>query len=175
MDESKVISKKTDYFMIAAYLLAIVAANLSVAYFGQSAVYVNAFLFIGLDLVARDRLHDAWQGKHLARNMGMLIVLGSVISYVLNRDAAQIAAASFVAFALASVVDSFTYHALRSKPMLVRVNGSNVPAALVDSVVFPTIAFGGIFVPIMIGQFLAKVAGGFFWSAIIGSTNKQSG
>lgn len=44
---------------VIMYLVAIVLANLTVAAFGPRMVIVNAFLFIGLDLTARDRLHDA--------------------------------------------------------------------------------------------------------------------
>jgi hypothetical protein len=60
--------------LIALYLAAIVAANLSVAYFGPASTIVNAFLFIGLDLTARDRLHDAWHGRGLAWKMTLLII-----------------------------------------------------------------------------------------------------
>lgn len=48
-----------------------------------------------------------------------------------------------------------------------RVNGSNVPAALVDSIVFPTIAFGALLPWIVLGQFAAKVLGGFVWSLLL--------
>ena len=53
--------------MIILYLVAIILANLSVAHFGPSVAVVNAFLFIGLDLTARDALHERWHGRHLAR------------------------------------------------------------------------------------------------------------
>ncbi len=49
-------------WLILAYLVAIVLANMSIALFGSSMVIVNAFMLIGLDLVARDSLHDAWRG-----------------------------------------------------------------------------------------------------------------
>jgi hypothetical protein len=45
--------------LVGAYLAAIVAANLLVAH-DPSWVYVNGFLFIGLDLTTRDVLHDRW-------------------------------------------------------------------------------------------------------------------
>jgi len=47
--------------LVSLYLVAIVAANLSVAYFGASASIFNAFLFIGLDLTTRDLLHEQWR------------------------------------------------------------------------------------------------------------------
>lgn len=153
-------------FYVVLYLLAIILANLSVARFGPESAIINAFLFIGLDLTARDRLHDAWRGKQLVLKMGLLIAAGSLLSWLLNRDAGPIALASFVAFVAAATVDSVVYHFLRQYPRFYRVNGSNIPSAAVDSFVFPTLAFGALLWPIILGQFAAKVAGGFVWSLI---------
>lgn len=154
--------------MIALYLVAIVAANMTVTLWGPSVSILNAFLFIGLDLTARDRLHDAWRGRGLVWKMGLLIAAGGLISYLLNRDAGPIAVASCVAFAAAALVDGVVYHLLRDRAYMVRVNGSNIPGAAVDSLVFPTLAFGGFLPLVTLGQFAAKVAGGFVWSLILG-------
>jgi hypothetical protein len=155
------------------YLAAIILANLSSAHFGPSASIVNAFLFIGLDLTARDRLHEAWDGRGLAWKMGTLIATGSLLSWVINRDAGQIAVASFAAFAAASLVDAVVYQALRKQGYLVKVNGSNVFGAAVDSLVFPTIAFGGFLPWVTLGQFAAKVLGGFVWSLVLRTRRVQ--
>jgi queuosine precursor transporter len=153
---------------VTMYLAAIVLANLSVAQFGPSVSILNAFLFIGLDLTARDHLHDAWRRKHLALKMAALIATGSILSYVLNRNAGPIALASFVAFASAAVVDALVYHRLLHLPRWLRMNGSNVPAAAVDSIVFPALAFGWpLLWLVMLAQFFAKVAGGFVWSVLL--------
>ncbi len=149
------------------YLAAIVAANLAVARFGPGSSIIIAFLFIGLDLTLRDRLHDSWRGNGLAWRMGLLIATGGAISYLLNVNAGRIAIASTVAFAGAATVDAIVYHFLRDRPFMVRANGSNVPAAAVDSILFPTIAFGGWMPWIVLGQFAAKVGGGFLWSLIL--------
>jgi hypothetical protein len=149
------------------YLSAIVAANLTVAYFGPAWSIVNAFLFIGLDLTARDRLHDVWRGKYLWPKMLALIAVGSLLSWFLNRNAGQIAIASFIAFASAGAIDAIVYHFLGGYPRWLRINGSNVPSAAVDSIVFPTLAFGGFLPLITLGQFGAKVAGGAVWSVIL--------
>lgn len=152
---------------VLMYLGAILAANLLVARFGPAATVLNAFLFIGLDLTARDRLHDTWRGRHLWLKMAALIASGAALSYLLNREAGQIALASLVAFAAAGVTDAVAYHLLRGRSRWQRINGSNIPAALVDSLVFPTLAFGAFLPVIVIGQFAAKVAGGALWSVII--------
>ena len=157
----------SQYSYVGLYLAAIVAANLMVVRFGPGVTIVNAFLFIGLDLTARDGLHDTWKGDHLWPKMAALIAAGSILSWLLNRDAGQIAIASFVAFGAAGVVDAIVYHALGRYPRWLRINGSNVPSAAVDSLIFPTLAFGGFLPLITLGQFTAKVAGGFVWSLIL--------
>ena len=153
---------------IILYLSAIVLANLSVAHFGPSVAVVNAVLFIGLDLTARDKLHETWHGNGLLWKMSVLIASGSLLSWLMNRNAGQIALASFVAFAAAATVDTAVYHKLLRLPKWARINGSNVPAALVDSIIFPALAFGWpLLWAVMLGQFLAKVAGGSLWSLVL--------
>lgn len=158
---------------VLMYLTAAVLANLSSAFFGAYASILNAFLFIGLDLTARDKLHDVWQGRYLWLKMFLLIAAGSVISYLLNRNAGMIAVASLAAFGVAGVVDAIVYQYLHDKKWMVKVNGSNIFSALADSLVFPTIAFGGFLPLIVLGQFTAKVAGGFIWSWIIAKVSKK--
>lgn len=154
--------------IVALYLAAVVIANLTVAAFGPSVTIVNAFVLIGLDLTARDRLHDAWHGNGLWPKMAGLIAAGGVISYALNAGAAQIAVASTAAFVIAGALDAIVYTALGSKARMLRVNGSNVVSAAADSLVFPTLAFGGFLPAIVLGQFAAKVFGGLIWSFILG-------
>jgi len=151
---------------VIMYLVAIILANLTVALYGPGMAIINAFLFIGLDLTARDRLHDAWRGDKLLPKMAALIAAGSILSWLLNRNAGQIALASFVAFAAAATVDAIVYHLLGKYPRWLRINGSNIPSAFVDSLVFPTLAFGGFMPAIVFGQFIAKTLGGFVWSLV---------
>lgn len=151
---------------IVMYLVAIILANLTVAAFGPGMAIINAFLFIGLDLTARDRLHDAWRGDKLIPKMAALIAAGSILSWLLNRNAGPIALASFIAFAAAATVDAIVYHLLGKYPRWLRINGSNVPSAFVDSLVFPTLAFGELLPAIIFGQFIAKTLGGFAWSLV---------
>ena len=154
--------------LIALYLVAIVVANLLVAYFGPSVAVINAFLFIGLDLTTRDLLHERWKHKGLFWKMALLIASGSILSALLNWNAARIALASFVAFAGAGLADTVAYHILGERARLLKINGSNVVSAAVDSLIFPALAFGlPLLWGIMVGQFVAKVGGGFVWSLII--------
>ena len=159
---------------VILYLGSIVAANLLVAYYGPPAVIIIAFVFIGLDLTVRDYLHEAWQNKGLIWKMGLLIASGSIISWILNREAERVAIASFAAFATAGISDAVIYHLLKDKVKVLKVNGSNVVSSGVDSLVFLTIAFGG-FMPVLFAQqFAAKVVGGAFWFIIINFIKKRS-
>jgi hypothetical protein len=154
------------------YLVSIVTANLLVAWLGPRIVPINAFVLIGLDLVIRDKLHDAWRHRHLWPKMMALILAGSGLSWLCSPQAGRVAIASAVAFALAGATDAATYHLLRHRSRLTRANGSNLPAALVDSLVFPTLAFAEV-LPVTIAlQFGAKVLGGALWSLILFGANR---
>jgi uncharacterized PurR-regulated membrane protein YhhQ (DUF165 family) len=147
---------------IAVYAAAMTLANLSVAAFGPSISPINAFVLIGLDLALRDWLHvrlKVWQ-------MGALIAATGALTYILNPAAGQIAVASACAFTAAALVDWSAFAKLRGSWMF-RANGSNVAGAAVDSLLFPTIAFGALMPHIVAMQFVAKVAGGALWAYAI--------
>lgn len=152
---------------VLIYVAAIVAANLSVATFGPWVSPLNAFALIGLDLVLRDHLHDRWSGPGLWPRMLLLIASAGAVSYLLNPAAGRIALASLAAFCLAAVADAAVYHAARRWSWVKRSNVSNTAGAAVDSVLFPTLAFGTLLPHIVVLQFLAKVAGGALWSLLI--------
>jgi hypothetical protein len=155
------------YALIATYLGAIVAANMIITNKGPTWSIYTAFLFIGLDLTTRDRLHDEWRG-HVLRNMALLIASGSAISYIVNRDSGRIALASCIAFGAAATADGIVYHLRRDQTWSDRSNESNVAGASVDSFLFPAIAFGTpLLWAIIFGQFTAKVAGGYIWSLVL--------
>jgi uncharacterized PurR-regulated membrane protein YhhQ (DUF165 family) len=99
--------------------------------------------------------------------MGLLILAGSALSWLLNRQAGRIALASFVAFAVSSAFDTVIYALVRGDRWR-RVGWSNLGGAVSDSLIFPAIAFGWPPDPaIVYGQMAAKVAGGLFWSLIL--------
>lgn len=152
---------------VALYIAAMTGANLSVAAFGPAVTPVNAFLLIGLDLTMRDRLHDAWSGRGLVWKMGALIAVAAGLSYLLNPASGKIALASFVAFVAAGLVDWAVYAWLKPRGYMTSTNGSNVAGAAVDSILFPTLAFGAFMPQIVALQFFAKVFGGLLWAALL--------
>jgi len=157
---------------ICSYLAAIVAANLSIVYFGPQAAIWNALILIAFDLTARDRLHDAWQGRQLWPKMFLLIASGSLLSWWLNADAAQIALASFVAFGLAGLSDALIYAVLGDKSRLVKMNGSNVAGSIVDTVAFVLLA--GLPLWVIPGQIIAKIVGGAVWSVLLSRPSNKA-
>lgn len=150
------------YFAIAIYAIAMTAANLIISAFGPWVSPINAFFLIGLDLALRDWLHvrlKVWQ-------MGALIASTGVMTFVLNPAAGHIAVASAVAFTAAALIDWVTFIRLRGS-WLIKANGSNIAGAAIDSLVFPTLAFGVLMPQIVAMQFVAKVAGGALWAWLI--------
>lgn len=145
------------------YIAAICTANFSVHLFGPMVTPVNAFLFIGLDFVIRDKLHE----RIGLLKMFLLILVAGVISFAVNPATNMIAVASVAAFALAAAADAAVYQSLIKKPWLVKSNGSNIASSAVDSVVFPLIAFGAFMPWVVVGQFVAKVFGGAVWSWLL--------
>jgi uncharacterized PurR-regulated membrane protein YhhQ (DUF165 family) len=57
-----------------------------------------------------------------------------------------------------------------SRSPIDRANGSNMAGAAVDSLIFPTLAFGALMPHIVLLQFVAKVAGGAIWAALLART-----
>lgn len=147
---------------IAIYGSAMILANLLVAAFGPAISPINAFVLIGLDLALRDWLHirlKTWQ-------MLALILATGILTYFLNPAAGKIAIASACAFTAAAVVDWVTFFKLNGS-WLFRANGSNIAGAAIDSLLFPTLAFGALMPHIVVMQFIAKVAGGSLWAYIL--------
>lgn len=158
----------TTYLAAFFYVAAMLLANLLVSNFGPAISPVLAFFLIGFDLSMRDWLHvrlRVWQ-------MICLICVAGGLTYLLNPAAGMIAVASAAAFTSAALVDRATFTRLRGS-WLFRANGSNVAGAAVDSLIFPTLAFGALMPHIVLLQFVAKVAGGAIWAALLARTAQR--
>lgn len=153
--------------VVAAYLAAVVAANLLVTWLGPAVAVVNAFVLIALDLSARDRLHTAWAGRGLWPRMLGLIAAGGALSLLLG-GSGRVALASCAAFVAAGAADAAAFHAARRLDWLRRANLSNLAGAAVDSLLFPLLAFGlPLLWPVVAGQLAAKVLGGALWAYLL--------
>jgi len=145
-------------------LLAIIIANAAVTRWGQAALIFTGLLLIPLDLVVRDVLHDHWQGR-ITLNMGALIAAGSVITYAMNNAAARVAIASAAAFATAAIIDTIVFVTVKGSREK-RMHASNTVSAVVDSIMFPLIAFGGITLVLTLSQAVLKITGGVLWTRL---------
>lgn len=166
------------YLLCLAYITAAAIANLLIWWLGPWSAPWIGFIFIGLDLTSRDRLHEMWEGKDLWVKLLLLISAGSCLSYLLCPDSQRIAAASGLAFLVSGAVDSVVYTYMptghpQNHPLnrLIRSNGSNLASGLFDSTCFILAGF----YPIPAGEALgiialtwgSKVLGGFIWSLIL--------
>jgi uncharacterized PurR-regulated membrane protein YhhQ (DUF165 family) len=148
---------------ILIYAVSMTLANLTVAAFGPVVTPVNGFVMIGLDLTLRDWLHvrlRPWQ-------LGILIVVAGILTYALDHSTRNIAMANTTAFTLAALVDWAVFSSIRSDSWRFRANTSNVAGSAVDSLVFPTLAFGAFLPQVVLLQFLAKTGGGAFWTWLL--------
>lgn len=149
--------------LISIYVVAIVLANTIVWVFGPWVSPINAFVLIGLDLTLRDVMHE-----RLTRiQMALVVCSGGFLTWILNPASSNIAIASSVAFTIAACADWGAYYALGSYRWSIKVNGSNAVGSAVDSIIFPTMAFGAFLPQIIVLQFIAKLIGGFIWSIIM--------
>lgn len=146
--------------LVAVYAAAMVAANLLVWLLGPWFSPVNAFLLVGLDLTLRDVMQERlprWQ-------LFGAVALGGVLTFALNPAALRIALASAAAFTASALADWLAYSLLHRRSWLERANGSNIAGAVVDSALFPTLAFGAFLPGVIALQIAAKIGGGALWS-----------
>jgi uncharacterized PurR-regulated membrane protein YhhQ (DUF165 family) len=156
-------------FALIAYAVSMTVANLLVMQFGPAITPINAFFLIGLDLTLRDWLHvrlRPWQ-------MGALIFGAGLLTWILNPAAQHIAIASAVAFAAGALIDWLVF-SRASGSWAARSFKSNVAGAAVDSLIFPTLAFGALMPLIVVMQFTAKVAGGAVWAFVLQRVSRKA-
>jgi queuosine precursor transporter len=149
-------------FAIITYAAAMTLANLSVAAFGPAVTPVNAFFLIGLDLTLRN-----WLALKLTSiQMLILIAASAGLSYLLNPASGQIAMASFVAFGVSALADWMTFATIPGRWLRKCLGGVAVGAAI-DSIIFPTLAFGALMPVVILAQFAAKTSGGYLWALMM--------
>jgi uncharacterized PurR-regulated membrane protein YhhQ (DUF165 family) len=159
-------SWKLDLVLVALYLGAIVIANVAVATWGARALPFTAFLLIPFDLCARDVLHERWAARSLVLRMGGLVAAGSVLTMALSPGSGRVALASVAAFGTAAIVDTGVYQLAHGLKRFWKMNLSNLCSSMVDSILFPVIAFGSTTLALSATQSAAKFFGGVLWSSL---------
>jgi queuosine precursor transporter len=138
-----------------AYVAAIVAANLAVAWFGlipiaPGLVAPAGVVFAGLVLLLRDAIKDR-------RLVAVLIAAGALLSALLSDPV--IALASAAAFAVSELVDwaVFELRRRRGTSWAWSAATSNVVAAPLDTVLFLWLSGFGVTAPLVAGQLVGKL------------------
>jgi uncharacterized PurR-regulated membrane protein YhhQ (DUF165 family) len=152
---------------ISLYLLAFVLANFIILWFGPKGLIFTSLFLIPFDFVIRCMFHEQWKGKELIIKLGLLVLIASIITYVINKNSLNIALGSCFGFIMAQIFAGIFYQAFIKESYFIKVNGSDFIGIIVDSIVFQTIAFNFVDIKISISQILLKVLGGLFWYWII--------
>ena len=155
---------------VAIFITVMATANLLVAQLGPWITPFNAFVLVGLSMVSRDVLHQKWHddATFYPKMFGMIAAAG-LAAWAVNPAAGRIAIASATALTVSALAETATFQRLINRRWMVRSNGSNLPGAIVDTVVFTTVAFGFAWglLAVMAAQAGMKIAGGLFWSALL--------
>lgn len=138
----------------ALYLLSIVAAALAVEHIGTVPVGFGLMApagayVVGMSMVLRDLAQDQLGPRW---TFGAMLI-GTGLSAAVSPTLAVAAAAAFL---ISESLDLMVYTPLRKKSLVGAVLASNVVGAVVDSLVFLSIAFGSL--EFFYGQLWAKVA-----------------
>ena len=143
--------------LAGAYVGTILAANAAVQHFGPVPVGFGLLapagvFFAGLAFILRDLLQET--SRRPKTYVLAAIAVGTVVSFVTG--VGRIAEASAAAFLISELLDFAVYTPLRSRGFLIACAASNVVGAIVDSVVFLSIAFGSL--AFLRGQVVGKLA-----------------
>ena len=115
----------------------------------------------------RCMFHETWKGKELIIKLGLLVLVSSLATYLINRQSLNIALGSMFGFIVAQIGAGIFYQlTIKSKPFI-KVNGSDIIGIVFDSIVFQLVAFNSISTSITLTQIFLKVVGGFFWYWVI--------
>lgn len=151
----------------ALFLISITLGNLLVHWLGRWGVLITSFVFIPFDFIIRCYIHELYRGKKLYYLLFGIITLGAIATYIVNHDAKNIALGSVTGFAIASLAGSLFYQFSIKQIPLIKVNGSDIIALIVDSIIFQMIAFNSIVWAVTSWQIAVKILGGLLWYYIL--------
>ena len=152
---------------IALYLLAFIFANFIVLWYGANGLIFTALFLIPFDFVLRCLFHEQWKGIELILKLGLLVLTASLLTYLINQDAQNIALGSMCGFIIAQISAGIFYQIFITKSYFTKVNGSDLVGIIFDSIFFQLIAFSFIDWKITLTQSILKIAGGLFWYWLI--------
>lgn len=128
------------------YITAVLIANYTTVWFIPLPVFgfvaIGTFIF-GATFTARDYVHNLGRPR-----VYMMIVIATLASVVLSLTGPvdwRIVLASVIAILFSEVADTEIYQRLIEHHWIVRVIGSNLVSIPIDSILFNTVAFAGVF------------------------------
>ena len=148
---------------IILYISAFILANFLVLWIGVYGLLLSSIFLIPFDFIMRCVFHEQWKGRELFLKLGLLILISSSVTYLINHNTINIAIASVCGFISAQIVAGIFYQAYLKQSYFIKVNGSDFLAIIFDSVVFQFIAFGELNLIVMGLQITLKIIGGLFW------------
>lgn len=157
---------------ISLYLVAFIFANFIVLWFGSTGLIFTAIFLIPFDFVLRCLFHETWKGKELILKLGLLVAASSLITYLINKEAQNIALGSMGGFIIAQIMAGIFYQLFIKQSFFIKVNGSDFVGIIFDSIFFQLIAFSFIDWRITLSQTILKIGGGLVWYWIIFSKLK---
>ena len=145
------------------YIAATLAANYTATWFIHFPVFgqvsVATFIF-GITFTQRDRVHNALGRKNVYVMIGVAALLNLTVT-ILGAVEWRIILASFIAIILAETADTEIYQYYINNTWGLRVLKSNAVSIPLDSLLFNTVAFAGVFtnwevVSIIFGEIVFK-------------------
>lgn len=129
------------------YIAATLAANYTATWFIHFPVFgqvsIATFIF-GITFTQRDRVHNKLGHKNVYIMIGVAAVLNLAVT-ILGAVEWRIILASFIAIILAETADTEIYQYYINNRWWLRVLKSNSVSIPLDSLLFNTIAFAGVF------------------------------
>lgn len=155
--------------LVPVYVVAIGLANILVWAAGPWAPWVSlvcGLFLIGLDMVIKDALQDAWG---VSWRLLVLIIAGGAAG-LLAPGSARICGASMAAFLVSAAVDVALFAAFaRNRNRYLISNGAS---AVVDSALFLWLGLGLFGWPVL-AQSLAKIIGAALWQRLLRSRSQS--
>lgn len=144
------------------YISAVLSANYTAVWFIPLPVFglvALGTLLFGATFTARDYVHRL--GRPRVYVMIFIAALSSAFLAWIGATPWRVVVASVAAIILSETADTEVYATLIEKSWLERVIGSNMVSIPLDTILFNTLAFGGVFsgamlVSIMIGEVVVK-------------------
>ncbi len=144
--------------LVYLYLAIIVVANILVSWFGQPILLLTALVLIPVDFVIRTYLQERWTTDdpwNLWLRLLLLLTAGAFLTVISVAGTGRIAVASLLAFIASSLTGAMVYSFTEGHQEQRRTY-SLISMSIVDSIIFPIVAFSEVSWLLIIAQAAMK-------------------